>query len=369
MEALGVKARGFGSAYAARDVINAPAIRRAIERRSQARNDPPEVRTWLLNHFYRHAVGNLIAPAPALLAVSSLDHARSLFHPGTVPDWVGARYKQGLPTELLWWLDPDGPDLLAMEARLVEFLESRQGTSLEGKLMRVNCPQALARWALEHAAFEAKAAAGWREHEPDAVQPLWHGCQGTFVEMLPRSLLLRSEMAYESQIMRHCLGQFANRRALTGGYGERYASACEAGTIRLFSYRTGRAHPHITLSAAVGADGRLTIEQIKGKQNCPPVAQYRDEVMRFLNSLETDEQTPPDAAAMGLVRSRRGWCSPSSIDDEAEQLALVNQYPALVRDLGKLSKLVQWVVAGRQPQSLAGLDLAPNVAFAVAQDK
>ncbi|WKB55510.1 hypothetical protein [Eleftheria terrae] len=358
--------------YAPRDVLNAPALKAAIDRRSRARCDAEPVREWLLNHFFRHVVGNLQAPPPAVQPVSTLAQARQLLAPAALPPWVSKAIetRKAAASPALWWVDPEGAELLALELRLVEFLGSRQGTPLEGKLMRVNGPQAIALWAAEHAAIEAQADAGWRRHQPEAVRQVWQGRHGVFVELLPHSPGLRAEMAYESQLMRHCLGQFANRKALQGGYGEHYAAACESGRLRLFSYRSLQQQPHITISAWVGAqDGRLAIDQIKGKQNRPPVSRYQEEVIGFLNSLDTTADTPPDAAGMGVVRLQRGWCPVSQAHDAGEQLQLVKRYPALVQALPQPSALVQWLVAARQPELLKGLALAPGVAQALEQGR
>ncbi|KRC19661.1 hypothetical protein [Acidovorax sp. Root219] len=359
------------SMYGARDVVNAPAIRSAIERRSRARNDPEEVRAWLANHFYRHVVGNLQASAPVVQAVTQREQAQALLKPAAVPPWALARLVEAsprhtaAPTTALWWVDPEAEAVLALESRLVEFLLSREGTALQGKLQRVTAPQALAQWDEEHAAYEAKAAAGWREHAPDAVAPVWQGEQGHFVEFRPDSTHLRAEMAYESQMMRHCLGQFANRRSLGGGYGEHYASACEGGRLRLFSYRTAGNLPHITISAHVREGGRLAIDQIKGKQNRPPIERYQGEVLALLNQLDTCGDAPPDALQMGIVHTSQGWCAVRDVALEADQLRLIQSRPALVRELPAPSVLVQWLVAARDPALLRGLPLAASVAAAL----
>jgi hypothetical protein len=357
--------------YGARDVVNAPDIRSAIARRSRERRDPEEVHAWLANHFYRHVVGNLQAPAPAVQAVTQREQAKALLQPAPVPPWALARLAPqadrhgAAPAAALWWIDPSSDTLLELESRVLEFLLARAGTALQGKLQRVTAPQALALWNEEHAAMEAKAAAGWREHQPDAVALVWQGMQGQFVELRPGSDQLRAEMAYESQMMRHCLGQFANRRSLAGGYGEHYASACEQGRMRLFSYRTAGHMPHITLSAQVREDGRLAIDQIKGKQNRPPIERYRDEVLALLNQLGTCGEAPPDALRMGIVHTSQGWCAVRDVVLEADQLRLVHTRPALVRELPNPSVLVQWLVAARQPELLQGLPLAASVAAAL----
>ena len=231
--------------------------------------------------------------------------------------------------------------------------------------MRVNCPQALVQWEVEHAALTAKISAGWRDSKPDALAPAWQGQLGTFMELLPTHSALRAEMAYESQMMRHCLGQFAQRRTLSGGYGERYAAACETGQIRLFSYRTGQAMPHITISAIVRDGGTLEIEQIKGKQNRPPVARYRDELLGFLNSLPTSEHAPADALQMGLVRIATGWCHVSELTHEEDQLAVLARAPSLIAELSQPAPLLQWLIAARDPDLLQGISTSPALTDAL----
>jgi len=152
------------SAYNPRDVINAPEIKAGIAARSLERGDPPEIAAWLGNHFYRHVIGNFSAPAPA---VARIKHWREIAsrYPQDVPEWARKTIErmQRQPADAntkAWWIAPASEPLLALEARLVEFLHSRTGTALEGKLQRINCPQALARWALEHLAFAQKRERG-----------------------------------------------------------------------------------------------------------------------------------------------------------------------------------------------------------------
>jgi len=357
------------SAYQPRDVLNAPQIRERIAARSAERGDSEEIRAWLCNHFYRHIIGNFNAEARYIKPLHTLDEIKALYG-GALPNWLKQRRLKPHPANnphnppLAWWIMPDCPPLLEMEGRLLEFLQSRQGTALEGKLQRINCPQALARWTLEHLEFEQRRASGLLEHQPEAVISLLPSGQGIFVEFNRHSDKLRLEMAYESQMMQHCLGQFADKKALTGGYGGHYAEDCEQGELRLFSYRTGHMQPHITLSARCQKDGQLRIDQIKGKQNQPPIARYWQDVLRLLNFLETDEQTPPDALAIGLVRlpealredgQKPAWCFASTLSSEAEQLWLLAQYPALLEPQTLRSPLAQWLLLARKdkvPDSL-----------------
>lgn len=358
------------SAYRPRDVVNAPDIKQRIRERSAARGDSQEIAAWLANHFYRHVIGNLDADPPAVQPISTQAELLRLHRRTEPAAWALERLRahaarqpplQDSPaagaSAPLWWVEPDSAPLLALESRLLEFLSTRRGTALEGKLQRINCPQALARWTLEHLAFARKSESGWAEHRPGAVRPLLRGQLGVFVEFDAQSPDLRAEMAYESQMMRHCLGQFSARGALRGGYGEHYAEACEQGRLRLFSYRTGTAQPRITVSAQVLDGGRLRIDQIKGKQNRPPIARYLADVLALLNHLDADGEAPADALAMGIVRRPAhllasghtgAWCAASELHTEAEQLWLLQAHPALLDQLDIRSPLMQWLVAARR---------------------
>lgn len=351
----------IASAYKARDVVNAPAIKQRIKERSTGRGDAPDVATWLGNHFYRHAVGNLQADEPAVQRIADAQQLQTLMGRQEPPAWALerlARKQSGFDLPELWWVLPDSAAVLTLESRLVEFLSTRKGTSLEGKLQRVNAPQALARWTLEHLAFEQKQNSGWIEHSQEAVQGILRGQLGTFVEFLGKSRKARQEMAYESQMMGHCVGQFASRKTFIGGYGEHYAEGLESGRMRLFSYRTGAAQPRITVNAFVQKDGKLQIEQIKGKQNRPPIARYVPDVVTLLNHLPLNDEVPEDAVAMGIVRrppevlqahpGLAPWCSVQELQSDNEQLWLMQQHPSLLPQLNLQSPLMQWMMAARK---------------------
>ncbi len=66
---------------------------------------------------------------------------------------------------------------------------------------------------------------------------------GVLVELDATNPGLRSEMAYESRHMQHCVGDFDNKGALSGGYGDYYARQIEQQKLRLFSLRDGNNIP------------------------------------------------------------------------------------------------------------------------------
>lgn len=354
--------------YAPRNALNANALKAAIGARSRTRGDNDAVRLWLLNHFYRHVVSNFEPARP----IESIDDAREALGDTSLPAWVQSRFggpRRGMANEPapVVWVDPTAPSLLALEARLVEFLESRTGTSLDGKLDRINCPQALALWEKEHARIAERLERGWRESQPDALVELLSTPNGRFVEFRPDCALLRAEMAFETYVMRHCLGQFADRQALTGGYGERYAEAIEAKCLRLVSFRDLQGQPHITISLIVREGDKPEVEQVKGKQNRPPIARYVDDLLACLNALDTNEATPPDCVAIGIVRTDSDWRRIEDVTDTRSQARLVGRYPQLFARLASPSPVVEWLVAARQPELLRGPKTArtPSVRYAV----
>lgn len=346
------------SAYAPRNVLNAPEIKNAIQTRSEKRQDSDEIKAWLGNHFFRHVVANFVSNPPEMLEIKTLEQAKDYDKNVHLPAWLlknlspsSKSNQHSIKTssgfdQKIWWIDPSGSLLLQLEQRLLEFLSSRQGTSLEGKLERVNCPQALAIWSAEHTKFENSHLSGWREHSPDAVQVILSLQEAVLYELLPSSPQFRSELVYESQYMRHCLGRFQDLHALKGGYGEHYANLCEQGKLRIFCYRTGQNQPKITISGFVNEQGQLCLDQIKGKQNIAPVAKYYSHLLDILNFLPCDLSTPSDALAIGLVRLPTAWKFVSDIKDESEQAFVVMKYPQLTQNIQSPCVWVQWLIAG-----------------------
>lgn len=372
------------SAYGPRNVLNAPEIKKAIQYRSVQRQDSPAVKAWLENHFFRHIVANLVSNEPEVIEIKTLEQARQYLNISTSPEWLTnqfqtnhshrsvsyAQVKSHSSSQAIWWIDPAGGLLLQLEQRLLEFLNSRQGSSLEGKLDRVNCPQALAIWSAEHTQFENSQYSGWREHSDDAVRLMMPLPDAGLYELLASSPHFRSELVYESQYMRHCLGRFQDIHAFKGGYGEHYASLCEQGKMRIFCYRTGQHHPKITISGWVNEQGQLSLDQIKGKQNIAPVAKYHHHLLQILNYLPCDLTTPADALAIGLVRLPSEWKFISDIRDETEQAFVAMKYPQLCHFIQEPCAWVQWLIAAVHPNLIKDKSIQlPRVLEVMEQKK
>ena len=341
--------------YAGRNALNAEDLRASIEARSLARGDAPDVRSWLLNHFWRHIVANFEAVA----VIETTDDARRVLRNKPAPAWLAQRFSEspsaGIP---IVWIEPENSALLELERRLVEFLSSRRGTPLEGKISRVNCPQALALWKKEHEEMQSRIERGWRQSDERALRTVREFPEGRLVEFDGESPLLRAEMAFESYVMRHCVGQFADRRALTGGYGEHYAQAVEQGRVRLLSLRDKRGQPHATISLEVFPGKRPRVEQVKGKQNRPPVERYVEAIILGLEEIGTSLETPADCLNIGIARTDAGWQRMEEITDPDGQAKLVARYPEALSRFRTRSPLAEWIVAARQPAILKDMELA-----------
>jgi hypothetical protein len=340
--------------YAGRNAINSDELRASIEARSLARGDAPDVRSWLLNHFWRHVVSNF----ETVSVIESMDDARRALRNETAPEWLARRLAEGSPEGArLVWIDPNGAALLELESRLVEFLSSRKGTPLDGKLARVNCPQALALREKEHEEMQSRIERGWRKSDDRALRTILEFPEGRLVEFNRESPLLRAEMAYESYVMRHCVGQFADRRALTGGYGAHYAEAVEQGKLRILSLRDKQGQPHATISLEVFPGKPPRVEQVKGKQNRPPVERYVDAIIRGLNEIGTDLETPVDCLQIGIARTDTGWSRMEKITDPRWQARLAARNTEALSRFRTRSPLSEWIVAAIYPSALTGAPL------------
>ena len=107
----------------------------------------------------------------------------------------------------------------------MEFLSRKCGTRLESKLQRITCYVAFRMREEEHEKMLQRREKGWQPSEQNTVKSILDVPDGKIVEFDASHSNLRREMAYESWHMQHCVGQFDDRKNLTGGYGEYYAKS------------------------------------------------------------------------------------------------------------------------------------------------
>lgn len=380
--------------YLPRDVVNAPEVKAAIARRSAERGDDADMAAWLLNHFFRWAIGSFDNVLPVQ---SPADYLAAAGPDKPLPEWLAKQLQPRAPTAVniasaqdkenrdskdkskgskaesqatetapktFYYLDPEHLLLVDRERMLVEFLRSRRGTRLEQKLQRITCFMAMAMWEQEHQRMQAKRNKGWVPSSGLALKELLRTPNGVIFEFIGSHAALREEMAYESFHMQHCLGQFANIKKLAGGYGEQYASAAQSGRLRLFTLRSAGNLPHVTISLEVHADG-LRVDQIKGKQNRHPVRKYADDVLQFLRTLPPRGERHSDCEGMGLVfepetaddagTAKGQWKFVTDVQSPDFLLSVMSGNFHLIEHFEQPPPALQWLLLRIAPHELARL--------------
>lgn len=346
--------------YAPRNVLNANEIKLSIQARSQERQDEQHISAWLLNHFFRYLIGNYKPHMDVVIEITSLDEALQRLNlltgenlNTTIPLWLSNVFDTD---SKIYWIVHNHPEILDLEAKFLEFLNSRKGTSLERKLAKINAFQALSLYEYEHKLIEIQKQRGLIPHSPDAVIHMFQTPIGEFVEFNPTNHNFRRELAYESQSMRHCLGQFADKTAFCGSYGEYYAAQCEAKKIRLFSFRTENNQPKITICVSIDSSDTVTIKEVKGKQNQPPVEKYHDILIDFLNTLPCKATYPIDLNKIGIVWSGEKWQRISQVTDSYLKTKIVWQAPELAHAIKDRPRIADWLLAAKAPDILGTLE-------------
>jgi len=174
------------------------------------------------------------------------------------------------------------------------------------------------------------------------------------VKFLPHHKELALEMARESALMQHCLGEFDNVQKAEGGYGSYYYGLIQREEITLYSLRDEKNMPHATISVN-SKHGRQMLDQIKGKQNLAPVARYVPASVAFFNHIKMQHNHHPDCLAMGVVFVKGKSEQLSKITDEAMQQDLIAFNPSFVHQLPNPSKSSLWLATLRDPKKAGAL--------------
>ncbi|MDU9363963.1 MULTISPECIES: cytoplasmic protein [Klebsiella] len=348
--------------YKPRNIINAPHIKSAIISRSQQRGDNDNIQSWLTNHFYRWTIGDF---SPVYSVRSAEDYTIYFGTHSEIPTWLIPKLDS---EERFYYLNPQHPQLLGMERDILEFLSRQKGTRLEAKLQRINCFTLLAMRDAEHLKMQHLREQGWYPSNSEALKLVLSVQNGRFVELDATHADLRSEMAYESWHMQHCVGQFDDKGTLSGGYGEYYARQIEQGMLRLFSLRDNHNIPHVTISLIVNNDG-LSIEQIKGKQNCYPIKKYVADVLSLISLINPHHERHKDCEGMGIVYENTpeysGWKFITDIHDFNFLLNVLHDNFHLMKHFPAPPVALQWLLLHSAPDALRYLQMIdPNVATA-----
>lgn len=346
-----------------RNIINPGQLSSALHARAEKR--APSVQAWLSKQFCRWCLSHFNELQP----VTQVDEYQRLVGE-TAPVWFIHKLEQGQTFD---YLDPNHPKLRELETKLAEFLSGLVGSNEERKFPRYTVEQILAKWEADHQRMQQKRSEGWCETDGSGRRQVFALEQLHVIEFISSGRSLRAELSNESYWMRHCVGQFSDKTTLSGGYGESYAQAIEDRRMRIFSLRDKQDQPHATLSFDIrehkaSGEPYLAVEQIKGKQNQPPITKYVDTIVAFLNDLEVQDVHHRDCHIMGVFRHQKLISPIAEIDDPATRFHAVSLNPELIFTLPNITPALRWAALRTHPNIVEKLpDCSPVQLYSAGQ--
>lgn len=340
------------------DVVNALPLRVALRQRSESRGDLPAISDWMTKQFHRWIINTFEHTVPFEIPQTYLD-----FTGEEIPDWLSKKIAEGGPQQLVM-ISHDQPYLCELERRCVEWLQSKSNTLLAKKFPRMTPDHVLAHWRSDHQRIEKIRAIGFLETSGGALKTVLRLKGTRVVEFMPTHPEFRKELNNESIHMGHCLGQFSDRDSLEGGYGDYYAQAAADGHLRLFSLRNGRGAPHVTVSVQQ-TNGVWVVEQVKGKQNRPPLLKYAPPVKALLNGLDISPTHHSDCAMAGLFMQNGRYVSIEELEDHDAILRAIAVHPGLIGKVGRQSPAAQWLAVLSDPTTVTAV-MKPDLVMRTA---
>jgi len=326
-----------------RNVINIEEIRNYLEQFSQTRKLSSPISTWLQKAFVRWLINHF----------DEVEVVKSV-----------ARYERLLQTEPPSWFVPSSsiefiyiyiqnPTFTDTLNTCVEFLSSRN-KKISHKFPRMTVEHVMEKSRQEHLRLQERQRR-FIETSGEALERVFEFENLHVVKFLPHHKELSLEMARESALMQHCLGEFDNVQKAEGGYGSYYYGLIQNEDISLYSLRDAKNMPHATISINYKR-GEAWLDQIKGKQNKAPVARYIPASVAFFNHLKLKQNYHTDCLAMGVVFVKGRSEQLSLIVDESMQQHLIAYEPSFIHQLPKPSKSSLWLASLRQPKEMGKLE-------------
>ncbi len=330
-----------------RNVINIEAIKEYLHTYAKERNLSLAVSSWLQKSFTRW----LINYFPEVQKVESIERYEQLMQQKP-PTWF--KPKNGLEFIYIYIQNPTFFDILNT---CVEFLSSRSQKVVH-KFPRMTVEHIMQKSQEEHQRM-LKRRERYIETSKEALEIVFRFKNLHVVKLLPHHKELSLEMARESALMQHCLGEFEDVENAQGGYGSYYFGRIQNQEITLYSLRDEKNMPHATISVSYKR-GEAWLDQIKGKQNRAPIAKYVPACVAFFNHLKVKHHYHQDALAMGVVYVKGRSEALCNIKDESTQQQLIAYDPSFIKQLPNPSKSSLWLAALRNPKEMGGLKESSN---------
>ncbi|CAA6813700.1 MAG: Unknown protein [uncultured Sulfurovum sp.] len=330
-----------------RNVINIEEIKEYLHNFSKEKKLSEPINTWLQKTFVRWLINHFME----VEIVESVE-----------------RYKTLVNAELPYWFTPHSsiqfiyihiknPTFVDTLNTCVEFLGSRS-EKIAHKFPRMTIEHVMEKHRQEHLRMQERQRK-YIETSNEALEKVFSFENMHVVKFLPEHKELSLEMARESALMQHCLGEFDNVEKAEGGYGSYYYGLIKSKEISLYSLRDEKNKPHATISVSYKR-GEAWLDQIKGKQNQAPVPRYVPASIAFFNHLNLQQNYHADCLAMNVVFAKGKSQELSKITDEATQQHLIAYDPSFINKLPNPSKSSLWLVALRDPKQMETLKKTTN---------
>jgi hypothetical protein len=271
-----------------RNVINIDEIKSHLSHFSQDKKLSVPIDTWLQKTFVRWLINHFTE----VQVVESVARYQLLVQ-ADVPSW----FTPYSSIEFIY-IHIRNPTFVDTLNTCVEFLSSRS-EKITHKFPRMTVVQVMEKHRQEHLRMQERQRK-FIETSGEALEKIFSFENLHVVKFLPHHPELSLEMARESALMQHCLGEFDNVQKAEGGYGSYYYGLIQKKEITLYSLRDEKNMPHATISINY-KHGEPWLDQIKGKQNQPPVARYVPASVAFFNHLKLQQNYHPDCLAMDVV--------------------------------------------------------------------
>jgi len=327
-----------------RNVINIGEIKEILIEYSQNKQLSFAVSSWVEKTFLRWIINSF----PYVQLVQSSAHYLSLVK-GTIPAW----FQPNNPIVVFVYIEVKHREITILLDKCTEFLESRE-VRVVHKFPRMTVAQVLQKWEEEHLLMISKSRR-YIETTADGLKRVFEFNDLYLVYFKPDHQDLSLEMARESALMQHCLGEFDDDRLGEGGYGAYYIQKIRDKEIKLFSLRDKKNMPHATI-ALYQKSGIYWLEQIKGKQNRSPVERYIPASVAFLNSLDVHYNHHSDTLGMGIVYIRGKSRTIEDIEEESIQELLVAYDTTMIHKIKNPSKSTLWLATLRTPSQIENLE-------------
>ena len=283
-----------------RDVLNAKEIK-AWSKQAAERVQAPQGKTWMASQLSKFLINRY---EEGLQPVTQ--------PPPGAPDWMLAKLQAGEPIYNV----VTTPELQAQVQSVTDWINVQLADNPKADL-RMTWEEAVEHQAEWH--DEIKRMGRVSELTPEqmegivTVREYKNGFHWVDVKT---EICLK----HEGTMMGHCVGQ--------GGY----TSGVREETTKIFSLRNKKGLAHVTIEGTgdtpimnVADLASMSINQIKGKENSPPVAKYREYVSDFMNWGKITKFSyggKSDLERMGLYQTTEGTYA--TLDELAEPVVKVD---------------------------------------------